>query len=168
MKKIFFACLLFILPLLAGAQSTNSNRWVVGGSVGATFSDSRTVVNIAPQVGYRFTNWLTTGGGISYNYYKWKNYDLRANYLGLNVYARVMPIPYVQLFAQPEIYRRWGKSYGVKDEEKTFATFLLGGGVMIPVVQGGITVSVYYDVIQDDYSPYKDELMYAVGYNFYF
>ena len=167
MKKIFLFLMIAGLPLLAQAQRSDG-RWVLGGSLGMGFSNSQTSLNIGPQIGYRLTDYLTTGGGISYTYYKYKNFDAKSNYLGMNLYARLNPIPYIQLFIQPEIYRRWGKTAGVKDESVVFGTLLAGGGVMIPVIQGGIVVSVYYDLLQNKHSPYRDEWMYSIGYAFYF
>ena len=167
MKKIIFILLLSALSLPTKAQQ-NGGRWELGGSFGFGFGDSQTSLNVSPQVGYRLTNYLTVGGGPSYAYYKYKHLDIKSNYLGLNAFARLHPIQYLQVFVQPEIFRRWGKIGNVKDVEKTFGALLVGGGVLIPVVRGGILVSVYYDVIQNDYSPYKDDLMYSVGYTFYF
>ena len=167
MKKTVLLLLLAALPMLAAAQ-TNDGRWVLGGSLGLGISDTQTAVNISPQIGYRVTDYLTVGGGPAYAYYKYKHIETHSNYLGMNAYARINPIQYLQVFVQPEVFNRWGKTRGIEDDNKVFATLLVGGGVLIPVVRGGIVVSVYYDVIQDDFSPYRDEVMYSVGYAFYF
>ena len=167
MKKIILTALLFCLTLATHAQE-RSNRWVLGGSLGFSLGESRTSLNISPQLGYRLTDSFTLGGGFNYAYYKWKSSDSRSNYLGLNAYAQLTPIRYLRLFVQPEVYRRWGRTAGISDEEKVFATLLVGGGVIVPVVRGGISMSVYYDVIQNENSPYRDRLIYSVGYTFFF
>lgn len=167
-QKIYLALLGILLAGSVQAQYHPVHRWEFGGSFGFGLGTSQNSISINPQIGYRLTDYFTVGGGINYAYYRYKDWDITSNYLGLNAYGRFTPIRYMQLFAQPEVYRRWGKTRGISDKESVFATLLLGGGIVIPVVQGGIAVSVFYDVIQDKDSPYRDDLMYSVGYTFHF
>ncbi len=147
------------------SSSFSSKRIVLGGTVGMGFGNY-TNINVSPQIGYMVTDYLTLGGGVSYNYYGEKDYDYSRNYLGANLYARAYPIQYLTLYVQPEVQRSWGKSGGVKDAEDVFACLLLGAGVVLPTGNGGVTLTFYYDVLQHHSSPYGNKIGYSVGYIF--
>lgn len=140
--------------------------WTFGGNLGLGFGDY-TNINIEPQIGYRFNDYLAAGFGFNYNYYDHKKYDYTLNYFGMHLYARAYPVRYVVLFVQPEIQRRWGRVRGGDDKGEVFGSLLLGGGLSIPTgLGGGINITVHYDVIQNRYSPYGDKPGYSVGYTF--
>ncbi len=149
----------------SSSRGFSSGRIVLGGSLGMSFGDY-TNINVSPQIGYMVSNYLTLGGGVSYNYYGQKNADYTRNYLGANLYARAYPIQYITLFAQPEVQRSWGKSGGVNDAEDVFACLLLGAGLVIPTGNNAVTISFYYDVLQHRSSPYGNKIGYSVGYTF--
>ena len=88
------------------------------------------------------------------------------NYLGVNVFGRVNPVRYIALQIQPELKGSWGKSYEKKIDFRYVPTMLVGGGGVIPTGTGSISVMFYYDVIQDQYSPYGKNWVCSVGYSF--
>ncbi len=142
---------------------------VFGGTFGLYFGDY-TSLNISPQVGYRFSKYFTAGVGIGYTYYKEDNYygyeDWTQNYLGGNIYAQLNPVSFLRFQVQPELYGFWG-SY--QPDKKTVACVLVGGGIILPAGRnGGISMMVYYDVLQEDYSPYGNQVFFSVGYTFGF
>lgn len=140
----------------------------LGGHFGMSFGDY-TNINISPQIGYRFNRYVSLGGGMNYNYYNDSDRNYHLNYLGLNLYARAYPTRYLMAYIQPEMQRRWGKVSGADTEDKLFGCLLVGGGAVIPVgPRSGMTVTVYYDLVQNDYSPYGDNIGYSVGYTFNF
>lgn len=148
--------------------TADKGYWEFGGNIGLSFGDY-TSVNISPQVGYRFNRYFGLGGGISYNYYDDKDYDYSLNYLGFNIYGRIYPVRYLMVFAQPEFHKRWGSVHGVDTKNEYFSCMLLGVGGIIPVgPRSAMTVSAYYDVSQNKYSPYGDNIGYSVGYTFNF
>ncbi len=149
---------------VAASSQVSSFSWdrvVLGGSLGMGFGDF-TNINISPQIGYMVNRYVTLGGGFSYNYYEQKNTDYTRNYLGANLYARAYPVQYLTLYAQPEVQRSWGKN----NVEDVFACLLLGAGTVIPMGNGGVTITFYYDVLQHSGSPYGNKIGYAVGYMF--
>ncbi len=146
-------------------QHSSSGRLVLGGTLGMSFGDY-TNINVSPQLGYMVSNYLTLGGGVSYNYYGEKAYDYTRNYLGVNLYARAYPIQFLTLYAQPEVQRSWGKSGYAGKVEDVFACLLLGAGVVLPTGNGGVTLTFYYDVLQHRSSPYGNKIGYSVGYTF--
>ncbi|HCO68406.1 MAG TPA: hypothetical protein DIT04_11710 [Dysgonomonas sp.] len=187
MKKIIL-CLSCIL-VIASAYSQNYNRnpsnvsvgsavgfdksrLTFGGGLGLQFG-SYTVVNIAPQVGYNFSNNFNAGAGISYSYYKDDFYygnekwDEKRHYAGFNLYARYYPIQYIVLSVQPEANRMWltqePKGNGEKYTENKFVpSVTVGAGVRF----GPMMAMIKYDVVQDKFSPYGNSIFYSIGWGF--
>ena len=133
-----------------------------------------TMITIAPQVGYNFTNYLNAGAGISYSFYSEK-YNSGANriiekshYAGLNVYGRLYIFDYLIVQAQPEINLMTNKvEYTNSNEpevktEKAVPSFLVGAGFRM----GPAFAMLKYDLVQDSYSPYGNRIFYSVGFSF--
>jgi hypothetical protein len=151
-------------------------RLVIGGSLGASFGNY-TFVNVSPQVGYMFNQYITAGAGINYIYnsYKYSNGD-RDNYsfAGINLFSRVFPVRFLFLSVQPEINYSWGKykteSPSLPDIDYGGAwvpAFLVGAGaVLSPGGKGGIFLSIQYDVVQNGRSPYGTVPYFNIGFGF--
>ena len=130
---------------LKSSVSRKAGKWTLSGSCGMSFGDY-TSIDVSPQIGYRWNEFFSAGGGVSYNYHHSSNrYDM--NYLGINVFGRVNPVRY-------------------KIDFRYVPTMLVGGGGVIPTGTGSISVMFYYDVIQDKYSPYGKNWVCSVGYSF--
>ena len=155
----------------------DKSRLFFGGSFGLSFGDA-VIVNVSPQVGYRFSRYFAAGAGINGQYSEFKyrdgNNDIyqRQKYgvVGLNVFGRVYPIP--QLFAQiqPEMNYVW---YQVKNydydynskENKFVPSVLIGGGGALPMGRNAaFIIMVQYDVLQQDLSPYGSQPFFSVGF----
>lgn len=173
MKRIVLLIALFGATVSASyGQGFDRSRLEVGGSVGLQFGDY-TLVNVAPQLGYRLNPYVTVGAGASYTYYKdeyyidGRSFDYKTSYFGMNVFGRFYPIEYVVLSVQPEANRMW-RTYDIPGGKEKVSEFvpsvLLGGGVRL----GPVTAMIQYDVIQDKNSPYSDNIFYSVGYTFSF
>jgi hypothetical protein len=155
------------------------NRLVFGGIVGASFGNF-TFVQVAPQVGYMFNQYLTAGGGINFIYSSQKfdqgslysKYEY--GYAGLNVFARAFPIRFIVVSAQPEINYNWGRYKSAvstvpddKIEAQFIPSLLLGGGLVIPTGgRGGMMITMQYDVIQNVRSPYGSNAFINIGFTF--
>lgn len=187
MKKILAFTLFMIMILTINAQNYNRSQQDVtvgsaigfdkskltfGGGFGLQFG-SYTLINIAPQVGYNFSNNFNAGAGISYSYYKDDFYDYndkwneKRHYAGFNIYARYYPIQYIVLSVQPEANRMWltqeRKSDGIKYTENKFVpSVTVGAGVRF----GPMTAMLKYDIVQDKFSPYGNNIFYSVGFGF--
>lgn len=171
MKKVLLF-LLFITVTLASQAQFRRDRITFGGGIGMQFGNY-THVNIAPQVGYNVSNHLNVGAGFTYSYFSDKfdhnQYKESNNYFGMNLYAKVYPIPYLVLMVQPEASRMWrsvkNRSTGEKTTREEFVPiFLIGGGLRL----GPMTAMIQYDVAQNDDSPYGNKFFYSVGYTFSF
>ncbi len=151
------------------ASGFKKENLVLGGTFGLYFGNY-TSFNFSPQLGYRFSDYFTAGLGLGYSYYKedgdFGYEDYTQNYLGGNLYLQLNPVRFLRLQVQPELYGFWG-SY--QPDTRMVACVLVGGGVVMPVGNnGGVSMMIYYDVVQDSYSPYGNQVFYSVGYTFGF
>ena len=181
-KMIWIAGLLLSLITTASAQYTEApektgfdkSKLFFGGNLGLSFG-SYTVIDVAPQIGYHFTEHFAAGFGVNYIYYHYKDDYLQQSesqsYAGFNIFGRVYPIQQFFIQAQPELNYVWGKYsyYGDNAPNYKFSQFvpslLLGGGAALPAGRGAIVISVLYDVLQNQYSPYYRTAVYGLGYN---
>jgi hypothetical protein len=186
MKKIFaFAlCLACMVTVAFGQQESekqgfDKSRLFFGGNLGLSFGDY-TIINVSPQVGYRFTDMFAAGAGINYIYYNYKYYASDGSlferdtysYAGLSVFGRLYPIRQFFIQVQPELNYVWGTQkfyYPSETQYKLPSQFvpsvLMGGGAAIPAGNGAVTISVLYDVIQNSLSPYYHQAVFAFGFN---
>lgn len=139
-----------------------------------SFGSSYTLVNVSPQVGYRFNRYVAAGAGVNFIYTNYKYIGYREDYGvgGLNIFGRVYPIQQAFIQLQPEMNYTWGKQkYDTGGEQKLDGKFvpslLAGAGVAIPMGQrGAFLVMVQYDVIQNARSPYGSNAFISIGFNF--
>lgn len=190
MKKLLLIPSLLLISLCLFAQAEDEKpekakgfqkeNLFVGGNFGLTFGDY-TLINISPQVGYRFSKLFAAGVGLNAQYvsFKERNFSgdpyrkVSQNVTGLNVFARLYPLEQFFIQAQPEANYIFGKQifYGPpKQEYKLDAmivpSLLLGGGAALPAGNGAFIISVSYDVLQHKNSPYGKRPIYNFGYNF--
>lgn len=156
------------------------NKLFFGGTLGLAFGSNSTLVNVSPQMGYRFNQYLAAGVGVNFIYssYRYRYYspEYKENYgvAGLNVFGRVYPIEYLFLQIQPEANYNWGKfkfydgSPDQKLEGKVVPSLLGGVGAAIPAGRGAFLIMMQYDLLQNERSPYGNRAFYNFGYNFGF
>jgi hypothetical protein len=161
-------------------QGFDKSKLFFGGNFGLGFGGNSTLVNVSPQIGYRFNPYLAAGAGVTFLYssyrYRYYNPEYKENYgvAGLNVFGRVYPIEYLFLQIQPEMNYNWGKfkfydgSPDQKLKGKIVPSLLGGAGAAIPAGGGAFIVMVQYDLLQNTRSPYGNRAFYNFGYNFGF
>jgi hypothetical protein len=156
------------------------SKLILGGSLGAVFGDY-TNIDVSPLVGYRFTQYIAAGVNLNAQYGQFRSRDYytgntiqRDKYtiFGAGVWGRVYPLPMLFIHIQPE-YNFVSQSstyYSGSDVKQTIKTnyavpsLLLGAGYTQSVGgRVGIGVSILYDVLQDNRSPYNNSLIYRVG-----
>jgi hypothetical protein len=153
----------------------------VGGNFGLTFGNY-TLINVSPQIGYRFTDFFAAGIGINLQYVSWKdeysngdNSKTSQTVTGLNVFGRIYPIKNFMIQVQPEENYLFGKqkyyqastqtTFKNNTDAKIVPSLLLGGGLVIPSGRGAFITSVFYDVLQKDNSPYGNRPIVNFTYN---
>ncbi len=181
LRKLIFSLIIASLALAAKAQDEpekkgfDKENLFFGGNFGLAFGSSYTLVNVSPQVGYRFNRYVAAGAGINFIYSSSKYFGFRENYgvAGLNIFGRFYPIEQVFIQAQPEMNYTWGKQKyengggEVKLDGKMVPSMLAGAGVAIPIGRkGAMLVMVQYDLLQQARSPYGKNPFVSIGFNF--
>jgi hypothetical protein len=182
MKKILGLLIIGMgIMQFATAQDTGNgggfdkSKLFVGGNLGLAFG-TYTIINVSPQIGYRFSPLFAAGVGLNYSYYGYDDgyWKYKQSYAGMSIFGRVYPIPQLFIQAQPEVNYIWGSQTadGFAQDPPTYKiptqfvpSLLMGGGAAIPAGRGAIQISVMYDVLQNIWSPYYHQAVYGFGYN---
>lgn len=188
MKKIVLVVLVICsCNLLFGQDEENTDgakqsKFFSGGNFGLAFG-RYTMVNLSPQVGYRFNRFLASGLGLNLIYASEKSRDVYGNdyskitqwVTGLNVFARFYPTERFLIQLQPEANYIFGniKYYQpvetkYKLDAEIIPSLLAGGGLVVPSGRGALITTVMYDVLQRPNSPYGNRPIVNIGYNFNF
>ena len=171
-------CSLFAQEEVEEKKGFDKSKLFYGGNFGLSFGDF-TVINVSPQLGYRFNNFFAAGAGVNFQYSSIKYRDFYGNtsyktsygVTGLNVFGRAYPIQYIFLQVQPEMNYVWGKYkyYDGQPDQKLngelVPSLLLGGGAAIPSGRGSFIAMVQFDVLNNAKSPYGTRPIYNFGYN---
>lgn len=168
-------------PEEEGPKGFDKSKLFFGGNFGLSFSSYYSLINISPQIGYRFSRYFAAGGGPNFIYTSQKYVDFSGNdlyrdnlgYAGLNVFGRVYPIEQILIQLQPELNYNWGKrkyyTNGTPDyklDGKIIPSLLAGAGGAIPAGgNGAFIIMVQYDLLQQDRSPYGNRAFFSFGYN---
>src|SRR6266700_331150 len=127
----------------------DKDKLFFGGNFGLSFGDY-TLINVSPQVGYRFNQYLAAGAGLNFIYssIRYRYYPSTADYknnygvAGMNIFGRVYPIEFALLQLQLELNYTWGKVKfydGTPDAKLPgkMILSLLGGAVAVIPSRGG-------------------------------
>jgi len=186
MKWIVLVLGLVACSVVAHAQSGaeeekkgfSREKLFIGGNFGLSFGDY-TLINVSPQLGYRFNRFVAAGFGVNGQYASIKERDIYGNSFrrvsqgvaGLNVFGRVYPIQNVMLQLQPELNYIFGKQkffnppQEFKIDAEIIPSLLAGGGVVLPSGRSAFIVGVFYDVLQKENAPYGKQPFITFGYN---
>lgn len=145
-------------------RNSNNNiphRWFAGGSLALEFG-SYTDIDVAPEIGYRVSNWFAFGPVFNINFISDQTYPgVVDNYtiLGAGIFGRVYPIRHLFLQVEPQFNNSTEqfKENGVGDASTSYGamSLLLGGGYVEQIGQGSeFTFGLLYDVLQNPNSPY--------------
>jgi hypothetical protein len=188
MKKIVLLLTVVFCSIVLFAQDEqkpkglNKDKLFAGGSFGLTFG-SYTLINLSPQIGYRFNKYLAAGTGLNLIYASQKEEDIYGRdyrkvvqgIAGLNLFARFYPVQQFLIQIQPEGNYIFGKQIFYQPVKETYKldaeivpSLLAGGGLVVPSGKGEFITTIMYDVLQKPNSPYGNRPIVNVGYNFNF
>jgi opacity protein-like surface antigen len=187
MKKIvLLAAVAFCFNLVQAQDEEDTpgfqrNKLFAGGTFGLAFGDY-TVINLSPQVGYRFSKFLASGIGFNLQYASQKIEVNGSDYskttqgiTGLNLFARFYPSPKFLIQLQPEANYIFGNIKYYQPTETKYKldteivpSLLAGGGIVMPTEKGAFMTTVMYDLLQRANSPYGNSPIVSFGYNFNF
>lgn len=187
-KYLIAACLCTLMAAGAFAQDErekpepekkgfDKSKLFFGGNFGLGFGNVSTLINVSPQIGYRFNRYLAAGAGVNFIYssyrYRFSNPEFKEQFgvAGLNIFGRVYPIDFLLLQLQPELNYTWGK-YKFYDggpdqklDSKMVPSLIGGAGAVIPAGRGAFLVMINYDLLQNERSPYGNRAFFNFGYN---
>lgn len=146
-------------------------RIVVGGGLGLSFGSQQDFFSVSPLIGYRVTERMLAGTGITYRYTKYKYYSpaLTLSDYGFNPFVRYTV--FNGIFLQTE-YEYLNYEFPVTIEEsvrKTYNSFLAGGGFVQPIGDKAAFYLLalynfsYQDVQPGEYTPYASPLVLRGG-----
>jgi opacity protein-like surface antigen len=166
------------------------NRLIFGGGLALSFGDV-TNIGISPVVGYKITDRVAAGIGLGYQYVRVKNffafqnasnpnatdyYDYKCSIFSPSVWARVLVWDNVFIHAEYENnyvsltdYRYAPNGLDIESFKNriTIPALLAGVGYRQPIGENSsFVIMALYDVIQDKYSPYGNQINFRFGFNF--
>ena len=173
--NIFLAISLaiFYLPATKASPSLNNrnenkfnDRIYFGGNIGLMFGDY-TLIGIYPLVGYKFTQKLSCGTKISYEYIHDKRYSTtyETSTYGGSLFSRYRIIP--QIYTHVEFAEMNYELFYTFESKREWVPFLfVGAGISQPIGRNSwMNIQVLFDILQDEHSPYKKgEPFYSVGF----
>ncbi len=159
-------------------------KLVLGGGLNAGLSSDYANFGISPKVGYKLTDFLSAGVGLGYQYYKIYDYTLQNNQAQYQHYNIIFPGVWAKCMVYNPIFIAADFEYDItnlryyvpdyssgtadrairKTQSVTAACMLVGAGFKQSL--GGrtsATFEIMYDLLQADYSPYKNQLVYRAG-----
>ena len=131
----------------------------VGGNLGFQFG-TETFAEVSPLVGYHFTNKISGGLGITYQYYHYKdrNYDFQTNVYGGRVFGRYNFTDY--LFGHVEFEYLNLEAFDFQRRRVDVGSLLAGGGYLQRFGQNsGVMIMLLYNFTESAYTPYQNPII---------
>ena len=145
-------------------QEKFSDHLYFGGSFGVQFG-SQTYIELAPIVGYKFTQRFSAGLGLKYIYYKfndnYSNYNYTSNIYGGGPFARFTVFDGLFLHAEYEILNlEIPDSYYQKYTRQNVTSVFLGGGYRQMIGdRSSLDFLFLYNINESSYSPYVNPVI---------
>lgn len=171
-------------------SSFNPNNIIYGGSLGFGFSNDFWSLNVSPQIGYKLTDRVHVGAGVGFSYakrssdysvytldkendnewideFKWVDmaYNYKESSASFNLFAHYYPWQKLILSVKPEVMHTWYRASldNVELSENKFVpVVIVGAGFHLkPFI-----LQLNYELIQNEYSPYSDNVFFSIGIMF--
>ena len=140
-------------------ESSWKDRVFTGGGLGLQFGQI-TLVNVAPYLGYKFTDKISGGLGVTYLYYRDNIYEYESSIYGGSIFGRYYLMNQLFLHGEYEllnlkVYNEFKKAYS-----REFAPGLLLGAGYSQSAGGKVTFNlmVLWDILENRYYPYKNPI----------
>jgi hypothetical protein len=182
-QAILTSTLFIIIGIQAKSQNQNSliNRIHIGGNFTFNYGKFYDVFEVAPNIGYYFTNQLVVGAGVSYSRFGYEYefqdewYKSSDKYNGVSIFARYYlhqnPTEFlnnVYFQAEYEILKSRLNSEAQTSDKKEYAHQLPMVGIGYRQHIAGrfaLTASLAFVLKNKDHSPYRNPIV-RVGFNF--
>lgn len=139
----------------------------VGGNVGFQFG-TVTFAEVSPLIGYQFTEKITAGVGVTYQYYRYKdrNYELKTNVYGGRIFGRYFFTSFLFGHVEYEYLNLEAFDFYPQRRRVDVESILVGGGYFQRFGMGnsGIFVMLLYNLTESAYTPYTNPIL-RIGVN---
>jgi hypothetical protein len=122
-----------------------------GGGIGMQFG-SITLVNIAPDIGYRITDRYSAGVGIRYIYFADRNYNYALNIYGASIFNRFIITDF--LFAHGEYELLNGPWDPFSARRFNLNNVWVGGGLRQHVGNSSLNIMALWNLNDEKYNPF--------------
>ncbi|CAN5431482.1 hypothetical protein BH11BAC2_BH11BAC2_25400 [soil metagenome] len=146
-------------------ETSLKDRLFFGGDLGLQFGDV-TYINVAPIIGYKFTEKLAAGLGPSYSYLKdnrYKGYEYKTDTYGGRVFGQYKVIEQAMAYAEYEVLNaEVFDDFTYKLKRQNINSLLVGGGYLSPIGNNStFNLLVLFNVIEDPYTYYTNPIIRA-------
>jgi len=141
------------------------DRMFFGGNLGLQFG-TVTFIDVSPLVGYRITDKISAGIGVTYQYYHYKDkvYDFETNVYGGRVFGRYFFTDYLFGHAEYEYLNLEAFDFFPR-RRVDVGSFLAGGGYFQRFGQiSGFMIMLLYNFTESVYTPYTNPII-RIGIN---
>jgi hypothetical protein len=179
---VFFLNICILSVHAQDKENSSRDRLFFGGSFGLQFG-TITRVEVSPLVGYRITPRLSSGIGITYEYYNDKTFDIEtsiyggrifSNYLIIKDFNEILPgIINGGLFAQAEyealsLETKHFDNLNIHRGQERFLlhNVLVGGGLRFPLGErASANLLILWNLNETSNTPYSNPVI-RLGFNF--
>ena len=140
------------------------DRIFTGGNVGFQFG-TVTYAEVSPLIGYRITDKIAAGVGVTYQYYHYKDhyFDLETNVYGARVFGRYMFTPRLFGYAEEEYLNL--EAFDFQRRRVDVESFMAGGGYLQPIGENSAAlIMLLYNFTPSAYTPYANPII-RIGFN---
>lgn len=146
------------------SNAPKENRWFTGGMLGGGWSSNSAYVEISPIIGYKVTPQFHAGSRITYIYSSYTNpFDglkYQAHNYGGSLFSRYVFFDFLFAHAEYELLSIKHYYFSPAGERRFVNSLFLGGGLFQSMGgRGFATVSILYNVLEDEFSPYNNPLI---------
>ncbi len=136
----------------------DKNKVFVGGNFGLQFG-TITYIALSPLVGYRLSDRVSVGAGVTYQYLKDNFYNITTNVYGVKMFGRYFVRP--NIFAHVEYDLLNLTAFDLYPIQRiTVGSLLVGGGyIQRFAANSGMTAMILYNLTPSPYSPYQNPIL---------
>jgi hypothetical protein len=161
------------------------SKLVLGGGLNLGYAGDYANVGVSPKIGYKLNKFLAVGVGLGYQFYKApedytvnnKPVYIHENIVTPSLWAKCTVYEPIFIAADLEYNAIFLKDHEVKYDLATGDPYLVDRrtnvGALCMLMGAGVkqklggrtcaTIELMYDLLQADYSPYRQQLVYRVG-----
>ena len=142
----------------------DTKRLFFGGGLGLQLG-TETIIDLSPQVGYRFTDKFNLGIGISYLNYSYNQVPkFSTSIYGGNIFASYVLLENVFLRAEYELLSLESKVFNpyLSPDQQRFSvqSILVGGGYRYPIgARSYLNMMILWNLNETAYSPYSNPII---------